>query len=864
MDLSQPEVALHIRAAQNAAVRGPHLVLQKRNLDKTYNVRVDNMEEIDPYYDASQQYHFTACLSSKDNDISSIKQDIDMSVQSALDGFNTALMIMSSGVSNNFSDRSKIISHAFTSLNSQIQHLDEYRRKKNEAPMAIEYAYLGVTDDCCYDLRNDRRIKNEVILESGIDSLMKTVNSVEQIWERVKLGSKFPFVLKVRISDNSSILGHFVIVDLLNTRFMANKSQLLDGYTFHDSCMRLRETVKLVATPNYVGLIPTDTCVLTKTLGAYLSGMSRLNAFLYVEEYPEMALEETLIALDFAQHLQRITCRSVRNLVDTRMTEYASKSEYYKERYYKHQATIAELEAKNRDLQMDLVRNKAILQDNFSNESDVKLQIDDLSIKESELKLKNRNLELEVVYLRCHIKTFEGDADEQNRQHQSEQILRKYTQQQALSEIEQLELDLAEKEQRITDLMTALNQKSHQLEELQVFEKQAKILLNESDSKYAKVLRYCERKENEVKEAFKKEQARWYEKRSDMQTKIRNLQAELDDLRARNANSQEKAPEWKSNQEVREVRTLNLPNAATSSKSTQPELIDPNTPVQQVVTVDDITALKRQVQKHTAELERYRAQTQLNDPIIEDGESDNQDRNMQGYFDQPRRSTPEAPVAISDRPASVAQNVSESIEGNISTDAPRSSSAGGRGSKTAEEMVNSPSKRMSDRKHELAVKRAESKEGRRKKPSRTSSTSSNKAKKRSAETMKGKQSTSGINKVFGDNISIMPVELEQRTPGAKYLTSTQQLDQTDANDRSLSPELLVNVKVATVTAPTTVVTNPPATNSLNAIKSLEDVAKSRLPKKKRKLGTRKTEAQVDMPASDVSRYKGLITVSYQY
>lgn len=44
MDLSQPEVALHIHAAENPAARGPHLVLQKRNLDKTYNVRVDSME----------------------------------------------------------------------------------------------------------------------------------------------------------------------------------------------------------------------------------------------------------------------------------------------------------------------------------------------------------------------------------------------------------------------------------------------------------------------------------------------------------------------------------------------------------------------------------------------------------------------------------------------------------------------------------------------------------------------------------------------------------------------------------------------------------------------------------------------------
>lgn len=48
-------------------------------------------------------------------------------------------------------------------------------------------------------------------------------------------------------------------------------------------------------------------------------------------------------------------------------------------------ATIAELETKNNELQMELERNKGILQDNFSNESDAKLQIDDLAIKESEV-----------------------------------------------------------------------------------------------------------------------------------------------------------------------------------------------------------------------------------------------------------------------------------------------------------------------------------------------------------------------------------------------------------------------------------------------------------------------------------------------
>lgn len=41
--------------------------------------------------------------------------------------------------------------------------------------------------------------------------------------------------------------------------------------------------MKLVATPNYIGLIPADVTVLTKTLATYLGGMNRVNAFLYVE-----------------------------------------------------------------------------------------------------------------------------------------------------------------------------------------------------------------------------------------------------------------------------------------------------------------------------------------------------------------------------------------------------------------------------------------------------------------------------------------------------------------------------------------------------------------------------------------------------
>jgi hypothetical protein len=72
---------------------------------------------------------------------------------------------------------------------------------------------------------------------------MKPAANVDQIWEKVKLGSKFPFVLKVRLSDNTRFLGNFVIADLLTTRFVAASTRIKDGYAFNESCSRLSKSL---------------------------------------------------------------------------------------------------------------------------------------------------------------------------------------------------------------------------------------------------------------------------------------------------------------------------------------------------------------------------------------------------------------------------------------------------------------------------------------------------------------------------------------------------------------------------------------------------------------------------------------------
>jgi hypothetical protein len=74
------------------------------------------------------------------------------------------------------------------------------------------------------------------------------------------------------------------------------------------------------------------------------------------------------------------------------------------------------------------------------------------------------------------------------------------------------------------ELTASIKSKAQQVEDLELFQKQAKLLLNESDNRYAKMVRFYERKEGDILEQMQQEKSKWSEKRSIMQSKIDNLQ----------------------------------------------------------------------------------------------------------------------------------------------------------------------------------------------------------------------------------------------------------------------------------------------------------------------------------------------------
>ncbi|KAG2178136.1 hypothetical protein INT43_003389 [Umbelopsis isabellina] len=710
-----------------------------------------------------------------------------------------------------------------------MQRLDEYRSKKGEVKLNIEYAYLGITDDCCYDLRSDRRLKNDIILDNGIDTVIKPVDNVDLIWDRVKLGSKFPFVLKVRLSDNARFLGNFVITDLLTTRFVASSTRTKDGYAFHESCSRLRETVRLIATSNHMGLIPSDACVLTKALAQYLSGMSRMNAFIHVEEYPETALEETLSALDFAQHLQQITCRSLRNVVDLRVADSGSKAEYYKDRFYRAQALVNKMETRCEELQSELQESKKTLQSTSNLEADIKHDLENSATINAELQSRNRSLELETEYLKHHVELFKAEFQDQIRQLQTEAGMLKHSQRRAICEAEDLEEEVKEKEQIIMELTATLKTRAQQVEDLEIFQKQAKLLLNENDGKYAKMVRFYERKEADFMEQMQHEKFKWSEKRSIMQSKIDNLQHELEKSRDQNFKAQQDKMNWISNQEKLQAQLTQLMEEAKAATTRSNSVAGDN--MNAAVTIQDISNLRFELERQAKELEGYKAQI---NPVetTTGGKSAREQR--------------EIPQTTSELPSYAKQHEVPELE-HVQHSIAQASQMQGSDTEdsapvmVAKENIQPTVVNQQDRSNESAPKINKDKEKADKSSNKRAKISSSQVKYTSTESQT--TATKSIALETTTDNAPPPASTKTKQAGNVHEPTTDAFQDNVGRARVLSPELLVypTPKQTEPLSAAIASTGAKPTKAINPTKTpLQEESTAKSSRKKRKLGSRKT------------------------
>lgn len=71
--------------------------------------------------------------------------------------------------------------------------------------------------------------KEQYIDEKGLDTIMRRVNNGNDIWRITREGSRMPFVLKIRLSDDHHFLGTLTIIDLL---FPWSQSSTIDDQDF--------------------------------------------------------------------------------------------------------------------------------------------------------------------------------------------------------------------------------------------------------------------------------------------------------------------------------------------------------------------------------------------------------------------------------------------------------------------------------------------------------------------------------------------------------------------------------------------------------------------------------------------------------
>ncbi|CEP19494.1 hypothetical protein [Parasitella parasitica] len=159
----------------------------------------------------------------------------------------------------------------------------------------IEFAFFGFTDTYCYDLRRNVVCTSSSLIEKGLDHWMKSVNSIDEIWNLVSKGSKIPSVLKINILDiSTNRFGSFFLFDLLEPKFielLPSASTAADANVNGISnCFdNLRSLIKYVAdaqNENDPPVVPviTDYYFLTHIVAKFICSQGQLAVFVHMND----------------------------------------------------------------------------------------------------------------------------------------------------------------------------------------------------------------------------------------------------------------------------------------------------------------------------------------------------------------------------------------------------------------------------------------------------------------------------------------------------------------------------------------------------------------------------------------------------
>ncbi|KAI7881694.1 hypothetical protein K492DRAFT_186740 [Lichtheimia hyalospora FSU 10163] len=224
----------------------------------------------------------------------------------ALEGYNTACVFMTVG--------KDIIYQLINRLGVQLTKVNTNRKKKSMTELQLEYAYVGIVDNCCYDLRVGSRIENATMMAKGTDQCMKRVNHIDKIWSRVKEGTLVPFVLQIRLTDEAQFMSYLTIVDLLQPEFQ-QPLVLQPAASIYCSFEQLRSIVQFVTTKAPTETVSNiDNCVLGQLLTEHFCGFGQTLVYAHYNETHEARLAKKSTELSDAEEQLEIQRKHIQEL----------------------------------------------------------------------------------------------------------------------------------------------------------------------------------------------------------------------------------------------------------------------------------------------------------------------------------------------------------------------------------------------------------------------------------------------------------------------------------------------------------------------------------------------------------------------
>ncbi|KAI7864212.1 uncharacterized protein EV154DRAFT_187533 [Mucor mucedo] len=232
-------------------------------------------------------------------------------VDYALEGFDVALLSIS--VNNDmYRQRQQNLNGILETLGHKLNTFGH--------TYEIEYAFIGMKDDGCYDFRKQMNRTNEYMLNKGMDGLMKKVDDLAEVVKIVQKNSSIPTILTIKLRNlKENTVGRLVFIDLLHPRF----SQLTKTHDkLYDSFSKLRNAVATI-TSDKSAKIDLSNTFLTKEMTKYISGHNKLVIFAYLNDIisTEMQARETRFLLDFVTSLKDVPVRMLPNPTQSQINE---------------------------------------------------------------------------------------------------------------------------------------------------------------------------------------------------------------------------------------------------------------------------------------------------------------------------------------------------------------------------------------------------------------------------------------------------------------------------------------------------------------------------------------------------------------